>query len=69
MKKTGKSKDPEEVISEFIVVNEMGDVWVGLKGDQLSFSQNWNDAKSLKYNQQFTCLTKMTYFKLEKLYI
>ena len=53
----------------YIVVADNGQVWTGIKGEELAFSENWNEAKPLETDIQFGHLEKMTYFKLEKLFL
>jgi len=61
-------KDPDA--KPYIVYNEYLQVWVGLKaGSQTVFSDNYDDAKPLKYEEQFKCLQRLTTLKLEKEYI
>lgn len=70
MKKTGnvaKKNCPKPL--EYIVVADNGQVWVGIKGEELAFSDDWNEAKPLKNDTQFGHLERMTYFKLEKLFL
>ncbi len=53
----------------YIVVADNGQVWTGIKGEELAFSEDWNEAKPLENDIQFGHLEKMTYFKLEKLFL
>jgi hypothetical protein len=53
----------------YIVISDLGQVWTGIRGDELAFSDNWDDAKPLENDNQFSHLEKMTYFKLEKLFL
>ncbi len=66
MKKTGNVVKKSPL---YIVVSDLGQVWTGIKGDDLAFSSNWDDAKPLETDGQFNHLEKMTYFKLEKLFL
>ena len=75
MKKSKKKKvdlitlDPE--YKPFIVMNEHLQVWVGIKdgGRTLIFSDNFDDAKPLHYEEQFSTLRWIANCKLEKEYI
>jgi hypothetical protein len=74
MKKTGsaakrKGYQPIECGQLFIVLNESAQAWTGLKGDDLAFSDNWEEAKPLENDIQFFHLEKMTYDKLEKIFL
>jgi hypothetical protein len=55
----------------YIVYNEHLQVWTGLLfgGLELSFSDNYDDAKPLYNEAQFRTLQKITMQKLEKEYI
>ena len=64
MKKTGnvtkrKGYQPIKGNPLFIVLNEYAQVWTGIKGDELAFSDNWNEAKPLENDNQFWHLEKM----------
>jgi len=73
MTNTSKKKlvieDPD--IKPFIVYNEYLQVWVGLKngGREAVFSDEYDDAKPLHYDQQFRTLQRIAECKLEKEYI
>lgn len=73
MKRTSKKKpiavDPD--IKPYIVYNEQLQVWVGLKngGREALFSDNFDDAKPLHYEEQFSTLRWIANCKLEKEYI
>jgi hypothetical protein len=74
MKKTGsaakrKGYQPIKCGQLFIVLNESAQAWTGLKGDDLAFSDNWEEAKPLENDIQFFHLEKMTYDKLEKIFL
>lgn len=74
MRKTGnvakrKASQLPHASPLYIVVTDNGQVWTGIKGDELAFSDDWNDAKSLENDIQFGHLERMTYFKLEKLFL
>jgi len=55
----------------YIVYNEYLQVWVGLKdGGRIAlFSDEYDDAKPLHYDQQFRTLQRIAGYKLEKEYI
>ena len=58
MKKTGsaakrKGYQPLECGQLFVVLNEYAQVWTGIKGDELAFSDDWNEAKPLENENQF----------------
>lgn len=74
MKKTGssvKQKGYKQIKygSLYIVLNEYAQVWTGIKGDELAFSDNWSEAKPLENENQFWHLERMTYIKLEKMFL
>ena len=74
MKKTGsaakrKGYQPLECGQLFVVLNEHAQVWTGIKGDELAFSDDWNEAKPLENESQFWHLERMTYIKLEKMFL
>jgi hypothetical protein len=74
MKKTGsaakrKGYQPLECGQLFVVLNEYAQVWTGIKGDELAFSDDWNEAKPLENESQFWHLERMTYIKLEKMFL
>jgi hypothetical protein len=56
-------------ITEYIVVSEKGQVWTGIKGEDLAFSDDWNEAKPLHNENQFAHLKRMSYFNLEQLFL
>lgn len=59
-----------EAHSLYIVLNEHAQVWVGIRsGDELVFSDNINDAKPLENEEQFNCLKRMSFYKLEKIFL
>jgi len=55
--------------TQFIVVSENGQVWTGIKGDELGFSDDWNEAKPLSNENQFAHLKRMSYVKLEQMFL
>jgi hypothetical protein len=72
MKKSNKSlipPDPEK--KPYIVYNEYLQVWVGLRdgGRTAVFSDSYNDAKPLYYEQQFKALQHIVGNSIEKEYI
>jgi hypothetical protein len=71
MRKTGSVVKKAKYIKplEYIVVADNGQVWTGIRGDELNFSDDWNEAKPLENDIQFGHLKRMTYFKLEKLFL
>lgn len=73
MKHTSKKKNPvvDPDIKSYIVYNEHLQVWVGLKdgGREAVFSDNFDDAKPLHYEEQFSTLRWIANCKLEKEYI
>lgn len=73
MRKTGSATKRKAfqlpTTSLYIVVADNGQVWTGIKGEELAFSGDWNEAKPLETDIQFGHLEKMTYFKLEKLFL
>jgi hypothetical protein len=65
-----KRKDTiQKAYTEFIVVSEKGQVWTGIKGDELGFSEDWNEAKPLSNENQFAHLKRMSYLKLEQMFL
>jgi len=75
-KKKKKKERPDFIKSDpdykpFIVMNDQLQVWVGLTngGRELIFSDDFDDAKSLNFDTQFTTLNRLTLDKLEQIYI
>jgi len=68
-KKKLATEDPDR--KPYIVYNEYLQVWVGLKdGGRIAlFSDEYDDAKPLHYDQQFRTLQRVAGCKLEKEYI
>ena len=65
-----KKKDIDYIPStKFIVVSEKGQVWTGIRGDELEFSNNWNEAKPLNNENQFAHLKRMSYLNLEQMFL
>jgi hypothetical protein len=65
-----KKKDTNYIPpTRFIIVSEKGQVWTGIKGDELGFSDNWNEAKPLNNENQFAHLKRMSYVKLEQMFL
>ena len=72
MKKSNKSLAPEDPDKKpFITYNEYLQVWVGLRdgGRTAVFSDEYDDAKPLYYDQQFKALQRITGATLEKEYV
>jgi hypothetical protein len=72
MKKSKKSLiPPDPDYKPYIVYNEYLQVWTGLMdgGRTALFSDDYNDAKPLYYEQQFKTLQRITLYKLEKEYL
>ena len=59
----------QKAYTEFIVVSEMGHVWTGIRGNELKFSNNWNEAKPLNNENQFAHLKRMSYLNLEQMFL
>lgn len=55
--------------SEFIIVNELAEVFYGLKSGQPQFTSDWNKAKSLINEQQFKSVQRGTFYKLEMIFL
>jgi len=68
-KKKLVTEDPDR--KPYIVYNEYLQVWVGLKdGGRIAlFSDEYDDAKPLYYDQQFRTLQRIAGCKLEREYI
>jgi hypothetical protein len=68
-KKKLATEDPDR--KPYIVYNEYLQVWVGLKdGGRIAlFSDEYDDAKPLHYDQQFRTLQRIAGCKLEREYI
>jgi hypothetical protein len=65
-----KRKQKEiEPIREFIVMNDMAQVWVGLNGGKLVFSNNFDEAKPLREESKFSIMQRAYPYKLEMLWI
>lgn len=61
--------DQEEKTEEFIVVNELAQVFYGLKGGVPQFTTDWGFAKPIQNENQFKCVQRGILDKLEKLKI
>lgn len=59
----------EQKPKEFIIVNDLAQVFFGLKGGIPQFTEDWGLAKSLNNEQQFKAVKRGTFFKLEMIYI
>ena len=68
-KKKLVTEDPDR--KPYIVYNEHLQVWVGLKdgGRTALFSDEYNDAKPLHYDQQFKTLQRIAGGKIEREFI
>jgi hypothetical protein len=65
-----KKKNPNYIPPiQFVVISEKGQVWTGIKGDELGFSDDWNEAKPLNDEEQFVHLKKMSYLNLEQMFL
>lgn len=64
-----KKVEIEEKQKEFIVVNELAEVFYGLKAGQPQFTSNWNLAKPLTNEQQVKNLQRGTFYNLEIIYL
>lgn len=64
MKKLKKIKN-----QEFVIVNELAQVFCGLKSGYPNFSENWDKAKPLERIEQFQMVQRGTLDKLEILYL
>jgi hypothetical protein len=62
---------PDPDYKPYIVYNDYLQVWVGLKdgGRTAVFSDNYDEAKPLYYDQQFKTLQRIAEGKIEKEYI
>lgn len=75
MTPTSKKKKKQPLIDPdykpYIVLNDMLQVWVGLKegGRALSFSDNFDEAKVLGYEEQFTHICRIANCQVMKDYI
>jgi len=58
-----------EMPKQYIVMNDMAQVWVGLKGGKLVFSNNFDDAKPLQEESKFDMIQRASPYKLEMLWI
>lgn len=60
-----RKKIIEEKIEQFIIVNELAQVFCGLKGGYPDFNDDWKTAKPLSNETQFNAIQKGTSYKLE----
>ncbi len=65
-KKINLEKDKAK---EFIIVNELAEVFYGLKGGQPQFTEDWDKGKPLSNQQQFKNVQRGTIYKLEMIYL
>lgn len=66
MKKIIKSENEQK---QFIIVNELSEVFYGLKGGYPQFTSDWELAKPLSNEKQLSSVQRGTFHKLEILYI
>lgn len=64
-----KIKIEQDKQKEFIIVNELAEVFYGLKAGQPQFTEDWEKGKPLSNEQQFKNVQRGTLFKLEMLYL
>lgn len=64
-----KKIEIEEKQKEFIVLNELAEVFYGLKAGQPQFTSDWKNAKSLTNKRQFENVQRGTFYKLEIMYL
>lgn len=71
MKKTGKCRwvDPQSLEPEYIVINDMDQVFVGLMGGEPDFSINIGEAKVLQGQTKFDTLRRHSWCKIEQVFI
>jgi hypothetical protein len=62
-----KKKLIEPKSEQFIIVNELAQVFCGLKGGYPNFADDWKEAKPLKNENQFRAVQKGTTHKLESM--
>jgi hypothetical protein len=55
----------ENKSDQFIIVNELAQVFCGLKGGHPNFTDDWKIAKPLNNENQFKAVQKGTLFQLE----
>jgi hypothetical protein len=67
MKKLIKIQENRE--TRFILVNTKNEVYTGLMGAELKFSENWDEGKIFYREEQVEKLQRMYYTNLEKLFI
>lgn len=60
-----KGKLVENKSEQFIIVNELAQVFCGLKGGRPNFTDDWKIAKPLNNENQFKSVQKGTLFQLE----
>lgn len=54
---------------EFIIVNELAEVFFGLKGGAPQFTNDWDKAKPMSNEQQLKNVQRGTFHKLEMIYL
>lgn len=64
-----KIKSEQDRPKEFIIVNELAEVFYGLKGGQPQFTEDWERGKPLSNEQQFKNVERGTLYKLEMIYL
>lgn len=62
-----KKKLIEPKSEQFIIVNELAQVFCGLKGGYPEFNDDWKEAKPLSNENQFRAVQKGTTHKLESM--
>lgn len=71
MKKTGKCRwvDTQLLEPEYIIINDMDQVFVGLIGGEPDFSTNIDSAKVLQGQSKFETLKRYSWCKIEQVFI
>lgn len=69
MKKSSRWIDPQPLEPEYIVVNEMDQVFVGLISGEPDFSINIDKAKVLQGQSKFETLRRHSWCKIEQVFI
>ena len=64
--KLSSNTQPEK---QFIIVNELAEVFYGLKGGLPQFTNEWDKAKPLNNESQFKSVERGTFYKLEMMYL
>lgn len=69
MKKTGKCREPEVELPEYLVLDEFARVFAGCREGYPFYSEDMDEAKPLKGQEKFDTLQRYSHLILEQMFI